>query len=247
VVGRHGVRTFPSREIAGVVFAYFALDDGARPAAFEPPAEFSDPEWSHFVCSTIWKTNYRYAIENVVDPMHGSYLHDDSFTLAYGKKEDVLRIEDTANGFILERTGQRDVNFDWVEFFDSGAHWLRLDIPYPRGAGPGGPFRILGTVTPIDERATQIFFWRLRKVGGWQRDLWHFMYRDRLEERHWKVLEQDRTICETLPADARDHEMLYQHDLGVTRLRKLMRARAKEQVERSRRGPAKRKRVTALR
>jgi phenylpropionate dioxygenase-like ring-hydroxylating dioxygenase large terminal subunit len=230
LVGRHGVRTLPSREIAGVVFAYFALHEDEAPVPLEPPPEFIDPEWSYFVCSAIWKTNYRYAIENVVDPMHGSYLHDDSFTLAYGKKDDVLRIEDRKSGFLLERTGQRDVNFDWVEFWEAGAQWLRLDIPYPQSAGPGGPFRILGNVTPIDEHASQIFFWRLRKVGDWERDLWRFMYRDRLEERHWKVLEQDRTISETLPPDARFHEMLYQHDLGITRLRKIMRARAKEQV-----------------
>lgn len=246
LVGRHGVRTYPARELAGVVFAYFGLDEAELPIPLEAPAEFTDPEWSHFVCSAIWKTNYRYAIENVVDPMHGSYLHADSFTLAYGKKEDVLRIEETPNGFVLERTQQRDVNFDWVEFFDTGAHWQRLDIPYPRSAGPGGPFRILGTITPIDEHASQIFFWRLRKVSGWQRDLWRFMYRDRLEERHWNVLEQDRIISETTPPDARYHEMLYQHDIGITRLRKMMRTRAKAQIEKGKRLPAKRKRVAAL-
>ncbi|HXF34489.1 MAG TPA: aromatic ring-hydroxylating dioxygenase subunit alpha [Candidatus Acidoferrales bacterium] len=246
LVGRHGVRTFPSRELGGAIFAYFALDETEPPTHFGAPAEFEDPQWSHFLCSAIWKTNYRYAIENVVDPMHGSYLHSDSFTLAYGKKDDVLRIEETRDGFILERTEQRDVNFDWVEFFDSGAHWLRLDIPYPQSAGPGGPFRILGTVTPIDEHASQIFFWRLRKVTGWQRDLWRFMYRDRLEARHWAVLEQDRIMSETLPADARYHEMLYQHDLGITRFRKLLRARAKEQIEKTRRSSPKRKHMTAL-
>lgn len=246
LVGRQGVRTYPSLELAGAVFAYFGLDENEPPVPFEAPAEFSDPEWSHFLCSAIWKTNYRYAIENVVDPMHGSYLHADSFTLAYGKKDDVLRIEEKKNGFVLERTMQRDVNFDWVEFWEAGAHWQRLDIPYPQSAGPGGPFRILGNITPIDEQSSQIFFWRLRKVSGWQRDLWRFMYRDRLERYHWNVLEQDRIMSETMPADARHHEMLYQHDLGITRLRKMLRARAKAQIEKTQRPPSKRKRVTAL-
>lgn len=246
LIGRHGVRTYPAREVAGVILAYFGLDENEPPVPLGEPAEFTDPEWSNFICSAIWKCNYRYAIENVVDPMHGSYLHADSFTLAYGMKDDVLRIEERPNGFLLERTKQRDVNFDWVEFFDAGAHWLRLDIPYPRSAGPGGAFRILGLVTPIDESSSQIFFWRLRKVSGWQRDLWRFMYRDRLEERHWNVLEQDRIITETMPPGARFHEMLYQHDLGITRLRKIMRARAKDQIEKAKRIPAKRKRVAAL-
>lgn len=243
LVGRHGVRTYPSQELAGVIFAYFGIDERKAPPPLVAPFEFDDPNWSHFVCSAIWRTNYRNAIENVADPMHGSYLHADSFTLAYGKKDDVMRIRETEHGFILERTEQRDVNFDWVEFFDTGAHWLRLDIPYPRRAGPGGPFRILGNVTPIDEHVSQIFFWRLRRVTGWQRDLWRFMYRDRLEQRHWDVLEQDRVITETLAEDARDHEMLYQHDLGITRLRKLLRARAKEQIEQMHRPASKRKKV----
>jgi len=246
LVGRHGLRTYPARELAGVVFAYFGLDEDQPPTPFLEPPEFTDPEWSNFVCSAIWKTNYRYAIENVVDPMHGSYLHANSFTLAYGKKDDVLRIQEKPHGFLVERTEQRDVNFDWVEFFEGGADWLRLEIPYPPSAGPGGPFRILGTVTPIDERSSQIFFWRLRKVSGWQRDLWRFMYRDRLEQRHWDVLEQDRLMCETMPYDARHHEMLYQHDVGITRFRKILRARAKAQLEKIRKRPANRKTLAAL-
>lgn len=247
LVGRHGVRTYPARELAGVIFAYFAVDKDEPPVAFEPPPEFGDPQWSHFICTAEWKTNYRYAVENVVDPMHGSYLHASSFTLAYGQKDDVFRIEERPNGFLLERTKQRDVNFDRVEFFDNGVHWQRLDIPYPKSAGPGGPFRILGTVTPVDTNAAQVFFWRLRRVSGWERDLWRFLYRDRLEERHWNVLEQDRLIAETTPADARFHEMLYQHDVGITRYRKLLRAKARAQLkkmrllaERVRRAPATR-------
>jgi phenylpropionate dioxygenase-like ring-hydroxylating dioxygenase large terminal subunit len=246
LVGRHAVRTFPALELAGVIFAYFGLDENEPPVPFEPPFEFGDPAWSRFIMSTTWQTNYRYALENVQDPMHGPYLHANSFTLPYGKKDDVMRVEETANGFILEKTEQRNVNFDWVEFFDTGAFWQRLDIPYPKAAGPGGPFRILGTIVPIDERASIYFFWRLRKVSGWERDLWRFMYRDRLEQRHWNVLEQDRLMSETMPADARYHEMLYQHDLGITHLRKRMRARAKEQIEKAKRLPAGRKRVTAL-
>jgi phenylpropionate dioxygenase-like ring-hydroxylating dioxygenase large terminal subunit len=246
LIGRHGVRTYPACEVAGVIFAYFGLDENEPPIPLEIPPELNDPQWSYFLCSAIWKTNYRYAIENVVDPMHGSYLHADSFTLAYGKKDDVFKIEERANGFILERTKQRDVNFDWVEFWEGGAHWQRLDIPYPKSAGPGGPFRILGNITPIDEHASQIFFWRLRKVDGWERDLWRFLYRDRLEERHWNVLEQDRLISETMPPDARYHEMLYQHDVGITRLRKMMRARAKAQLEKIRRLSSERKHVSAL-
>ncbi len=246
LVGRHGVRTFPARESGGLVFAYFALDEHAEAHPFDPPFEFEDPEWSHFVSVGQWKVNYRYVLDNVVDLMHGTYLHANSYTLAYGNKNDVMEIEETPSGFFFRRAGQRGVNFDEVECFDAGAAFVRLDIPYPKGAGPGGPFRVIASATPIDKNESISFFWRLRRVSGWERDLWRFLYRDRLEKRHWDVLEQDRIMCETMPADARDHEMLYQHDLGITRLRKMMRARAKEQLENAGRLPAKRKSVAVL-
>jgi phenylpropionate dioxygenase-like ring-hydroxylating dioxygenase large terminal subunit len=230
LVGRKGVRTFPAVESGGAIFAYFGLNEEEEPRPFVPPVEFESDEWASMICTARWDVNYRYAFENTVDPMHGPYLHGNSFTMAYGAKSDVMQIEDTALGFRIWRQNQRDVNVDEVECFDGGASWVRLDIPYPPGAGPGGPFRILGTVCPIDEDSTQVFFWRLRRVSGWQRDLWRFMYRDRLEERHWAVLEQDHVILETSPADAREHEMLYQHDIGITRLRKIMRDRVKREL-----------------
>ena len=47
---------------------------------------------------------------------------------------------------VFEKQGQRNVNFDWTEFCDTGAHWLRLEIPYPATGGPGGNFHIVGLV-----------------------------------------------------------------------------------------------------
>jgi hypothetical protein len=43
-----------------------------------------------------------------------------------------------------------------------------------------------------------VFFWRCRRVQGWQRNVWRFLYRNRLEARHWVVLEQDRVILESM-------------------------------------------------
>jgi phenylpropionate dioxygenase-like ring-hydroxylating dioxygenase large terminal subunit len=126
---------------------------------------------------------------------------------------------------------QKDVAFDWTEYGETGGLWMKLDIPYPVKNGPGGPFRVIGFATPIDERTCEIFFWRLRKVDGWQRDLWRFLYRERLEKRHYDVLEQDRTVLEGMADDARDHEILYQHDIGITRLRRRWKAIAREQIE----------------
>jgi phenylpropionate dioxygenase-like ring-hydroxylating dioxygenase large terminal subunit len=231
IEGRLAVRTYAVREIADAIFAYFPTPAGEAPIPLGPPPEFSDPAWSYFLCETTWKTNYRYAVENVIDPMHGPYLHGDSHTMRYGVKDDIMEIRDTLDGFCISRKLQKDVAFDWTEYGETGAIWLKLDIPYPAHNGPGGSFRIIGFATPIDETTTQIFFWRLRKVDGWQRDLWRFLFRERIEARHYAVLEQDRLALEGMPDDARDHEILYQHDIGITRLRRRFKAIAREQIE----------------
>ena len=114
-----------------------------------------------------------------------------------GDKTAVMRIVPSNTGFMFEKVGQRDVNFDWVEWGESGALWMRLAIPYRKNAGPGGNFYIVGFVTPVDEQNCRVFFWRCRKVEGWQRDVWRFLYRTRLEGLHWDVLEQDRVVLES--------------------------------------------------
>jgi phenylpropionate dioxygenase-like ring-hydroxylating dioxygenase large terminal subunit len=232
--GRSAVRTYVAREHGGVIFAYFPSPTQPDPVAFEPPEELDHPEWSHFVCEATWKCNYRYAVENVMDPMHGPYLHGTSHTMQYGSKEDVMDITESATGYRISRRLQQGVSFDWTEFGDTGIMWMKLDIPYPVRNGPGGPFRVVGFATPIDEHTTHVFFLRLRRTAGWQRDLWRFLYRDRLEKRHWDVLEQDRIVLEGMPDDAREHEMLYQHDVGITRLRRRLKALAREQIEAAR-------------
>ena len=76
-----------------------------------------------------------------------------------------------------------------------------------------------------------MFHWRCRRVSGWLRDTWRFLYRNRLEARHWQVLEQDRAMLEFMELDANQHEHLYQHDIGVVRLRRHLKKLAKEQIE----------------
>ncbi len=231
--GRRPLKSYPTREMADAVFIYVGSADQPVPTD-EPkfPSEFTDPEWVTFLAMNRWKANYRDSIENVADPMHGSFLHANSFTLAYGKQQDTLKIERIEDGFCVKRVGQQGVNFDYTDMIMSEEQlYGRLDIPFPPAAGPGGPFRILAFTTPIDEDECYVFIWRLRKVSGFARESYRFLYRTLLESRHWDVLEQDREMIEALPADARRREMLYQHDIGVSRIRQLMSKKAKQQLE----------------
>jgi len=229
--GRKCNLTYPVTERAGVLFLWFGDDTGSEPTPLELPEELNGGEWSQIVCTAHWRCNYRYALDNVMDPMHGAYLHAVSHSMAQGDKTAVMQIHATERGFIFEKTNQRGVNFDWTEFGSSGVHWLRLAIPYRTSAGPGGAFTIVGMVTPVDIDSCRVFFWRCRKVSGWQKDAWRFLYRARLESLHWEVLEQDRVILEGMVGNARTREMLYPHDAGLVRLRQILKREATAQID----------------
>ena len=81
-----------------------------------------------------------------------------------------------------------------------------------------------------------VFFWRVRRVSGWQRNVWRFLYRTRLEALHWQVLEQDRVMLETMAADARDDEFLVAHDAGLSRVRRLLEKKVRTQIESAKTG-----------
>jgi hypothetical protein len=109
---------------------------------------------------------------------------------------------------------------------------MRLEIPYPKTGGPGGSFTIIGSYTPNTANVAGVFHWRCRKLTGWQRDTWRFLYKNRLEQRHWHVLEQDRVAVENMEPDANQREHLYAHDMGIVRLRRHLKGLAKQQIDR---------------
>jgi phenylpropionate dioxygenase-like ring-hydroxylating dioxygenase large terminal subunit len=228
--GKRLLKTYPCVECNDAIFAWFGDALHQEPTPLELPEQLTSDSWSAMLCTAHWKCNYRYAIENVMDPMHGAYLHSASHSMARGDKESAMQARDTNAGFVFEKIGQRGVNFDWTEFGESGLQWMRLEIPYGKEGGPGGPFWIVGAVVPVDEHNCRVFFWRCRQTSGWQKNAWRFLYRTRLEGLHWHVLEQDRVILETMSDDARRRENLYQHDAGIVRLRRILQRKAEAQL-----------------
>jgi phenylpropionate dioxygenase-like ring-hydroxylating dioxygenase large terminal subunit len=228
--GSKSTKSFPVQERNDLIFAY--VGDDAHPDAPELvlPEELSSPEYSSFLCYAEWRGDYRYVIDNVMDPMHGTFLHKQSHSMSFGETQANFKIRETETGFVFEKEGQRNVNFDWTEYGHTGALWLRLEIPYPKTGGPGGSFVIVGMYTPISENMCAVVHWRCRKVSDWQRDTWRFLYKNRLEARHWHVLEQDRTMLELCDPDANKHENLYAHDMGLVRMRRVMRNQAIAQL-----------------
>ena len=231
LVGEKCIKSYPVFEHRGGIFAWFGDELHEEAGEFDMPEEFVSDEWGAMLCTAHWNCNWTYAVDNVMDPMHGAYLHAVSHSMAEGDLEAKMQIDKTDTGFIFGKSDQRDVNFDWIEWADTGAFWLRVSpLPYRQAAGPGGNFGIIGFVTPIDEENCRVFFWRTRKVQGWQRDAWKFMYRHKLETLHWDVLEQDRVVLSGMEPDARDHEFLYQHDTGLARTRRELAKEAEKQL-----------------
>ena len=186
---------------------------------------------ARFLCYCEWGGDYRYVYDNVMDPMHGTFLHKQSHSMSFGDTTATFQIRDTPTGFVFEKEGQRNVNFDWTEFLDTGAHWLRLEIPYPQTGGPGGNFHIVGIYTPIDEKQRRGVPLALPQGRG-------------LAARHLALPLQEPAGGAALegagagPGDARGlragrvlRENLYQHDMGVARLRRVFRTKAEAQLK----------------
>ena len=231
--GSRATRRFHVTESNGAIFLFNATNpnlDEAPP--LQLPEQLTSPEWSSFLCYVEWGCDYRYVIDNVMDPMHGAYLHKQSHTMSEGEISAEFQIRDLPDGFVFEKKGQRDVNFDWTEWREQGnIHTMLLEIPYPRTGGPGGNFSIVGSFVPEEKNVSGVFFWRCRKVQGWMRDTWRFLYKNRLEARHWAVLEQDRVAVEAMEPNANVREFLYQHDMGIVRLRRRLKTLAQQQLD----------------
>ena len=229
--GRKESRNFVVEEHADGVFAWFPSAERPDPVPLRLPYELVDQDYSHFLTTGLWGANYRYALENLADPMHGPYLHAQTFTLSEGSREDTVKLTNVEHGFNVARVLQQGENFDWSELIlENGAPHCRVNIPYPMAGGPGGIMRVVNYLTPVDEKSCRIFFWRSRKLAGLEREAWRFLFRTTFEPRHWEVLEQDRVMLAAMPDDARNRERLYQHDMGITRLRQILARAAKQQV-----------------
>jgi phenylpropionate dioxygenase-like ring-hydroxylating dioxygenase large terminal subunit len=86
MLGKPMVRSYPTQEVQGAIFAYFGDEQQPDPVDLQLPLELTDDAYSSFLCTALWRCNYRYAIDNVMDPMHGAYLHAKSHSMSMGDK-----------------------------------------------------------------------------------------------------------------------------------------------------------------
>lgn len=232
-VGQKLVKAYPCRELAGAIWVYFGDDAHESPPEPVFPEELLSEDWTSFLYTGVWKCNWQLALDNRTDPVHGSFLHSGTFTLSGGRQDAEIKTDRKPNGFETYRTNQRGVNIDWHEvlLYPDNINWVLTEIPYPPSFG-GGSFRIAGFPTPIDRETTYVSLYRSRKLSGWQRDLWRFLYKNRLVARANFVVEQDRVLLERIPLTARrQRENLLQTDTAVARMRRHLQTEAARQIE----------------
>ena len=75
----------------------------------------------------------------------------------------------------------------------------------------------------------RIFAYRFRQVSGWQADLYHFMYKRRFRTFMDNVLAQDLMALKAMPPWP-PRENLYQHDIGLVRIRRIFQQQAEAQA-----------------
>lgn len=228
-VGRKMVRAYPVIEHFQGLWAWFGVDDEAEPLPLEFPSEYTSAEWTGFPISQTMRTNYQYVWDNFLDIMHPEHLHKDTQYFEPGVANQVL-VEPTATGFTLRREVDRGDNVELAEFIDTGAFWFRVGFNAPPECGPGGNWRIFPFATPIDEHTTQFTVWRMRNVTGWGAELFRFMFNTKLEHYNYAIVQEDVDILEGMQRWPMP-EKLYQHDVGLARLRRYVRDLVRAQLK----------------
>jgi nitrite reductase/ring-hydroxylating ferredoxin subunit len=82
--GSRATLGFHVEESNGAIFLYNSDVNIDTPPPLNLPEQLTSPEWNSFLCYVEWGCDYRYVIENVMDPMHGAYLHKQSHTMSEG-------------------------------------------------------------------------------------------------------------------------------------------------------------------
>jgi phenylpropionate dioxygenase-like ring-hydroxylating dioxygenase large terminal subunit len=82
-------RSYPVREVSGVLFAWLG-DEGSVPPALPAIDAFSAPGSHVFAFKGLWQCNWLQAFEVGIDPAHASFLHrflqDEDLSHTYGRQ-----------------------------------------------------------------------------------------------------------------------------------------------------------------
>ncbi len=91
-----------------MIFAFMPLTEDSVVTAFKLPDRLDNPEVSWFSNYAEWNSPWRFYMDNVLDPMHGAFLHRDSHSMFGG---------DTSAPFPYPR------DRSWILLRENGPAW----------------------------------------------------------------------------------------------------------------------------
>lgn len=160
------VRAYPVREQDGLVWIYFAANEGRQPECEPPrvPVPDATPRWSE---SQLFPCAIDHAVIGLMDPAHAPYVHG-RWWWRVKPREKVKRYAPLSNGFVMTRHAPSKSAYKVFGGADVSTE-ITFELPSTRfenirGSIFGRIFDVSGLTvcTPIDAESTQvtqIFYW----------------------------------------------------------------------------------------
>ena len=220
-------RTYPTAELGGFVWVYVGEVDQFPPPPVEriAPPEMLRDDFVGYGRRGTWETNWLLAWDGTFDPQHNAFLHAGGVTVRKlgGRGGGIYRmaVRPLKNGLKLQRLNPEG----GVERELDGG-WMLPGMATLVAIYPDGPVVTRSWRFPLDENRTHAVRCSSRRVGTReQRRAWEHLYHTRILPDSEKVNEQDKAILVTQRGldRARSNEQLLNSDVGIVRLRAMLR------------------------
>ena len=215
------VPAYPVEEKYGLVFVFLGdMSEDERPAIPDILPEYETGEWHTGVISRTKDINYMRMSENYNDPCHVHYVHEFGQWLPKGVTIEEHELTDT---YVKAFHAAWDADGNWtsdvgllMEYSVIGCMSRNTNYQpdYPE-------IIVLATVTPMDERNTQIFMILMQPKEGDESTAQHAALMDMTEN---QVMDEDYVVLKTTrPRQAASpaEELLVESDVTLAQVRKI--------------------------
>jgi phenylpropionate dioxygenase-like ring-hydroxylating dioxygenase large terminal subunit len=217
---RAHLKSYPVEDRAGYLWAFYGDAEHITPLTVVP-YELEDERWCVYRQEYSWNTSWLNILDNILDPLHALFVHVGVATqLQRAQLSEFEVTSDFAEGFNLAKRGMLGGKLAAetpVEFLLPSN--FRLDLA---NGTQRGLFRVIMIPTPIDENNTWLVYLQMRRVSGFERLKWRFLWWTKLRKAQDLIKAQDHAILESLGPieESRAAENLGYSDAGVIHLRR---------------------------
>lgn len=221
-------KVYPTREFAGFIWSYIGEVESFPPPPLEdvvPLEMFRDDIVTFVRREPDWDVNWLLAWDGSIDPLHHAFIHGDGVTIReLGGQEGIYKLaaREVPNGVRLQRLGadgevESELSLAWM------LPGMNTQVVVRPGSTP-----IVKRVWrfPIDGSRTQaLACWSRLARNSEERQTWEYAYNTRILPDSQRVNLQDKFVVETQKGlqHARSNEQLLNCDVGIVRVRRMLR------------------------